>query len=65
LLHGVESTRLEYVPLIVVPTGNAVVVAAEVPTGNSTVEALTGNLLGFCSYGHTNIILTCVNWELI
>jgi hypothetical protein len=34
-------------------------------TGESDVPALRNNLVGFCSYGNTNITLTCVNLEAI
>jgi hypothetical protein len=35
-----------------------------IPGGNSTVEILTNNLVGFCFCDHTDVTLTCSNWEI-
>jgi hypothetical protein len=32
--------------------------------GEEEIPELTSNIVKFCSYGHTNLTLTCANWEV-
>jgi hypothetical protein len=35
-----------------------------IAAGTKTTPTLTNNLVGLCSYGHTNVILACSNLEV-